>query len=155
MAQNDIFGRDVAQAGFGGAFSAAGATMVIDEVEDLLVTNVQVQYQQQINRIFDVQNDKTYYVQGRVQGNGSLGTVVGPKGAGDTSLERLGDPCNRAKMLFDFTGSRCGADGSSSSLRRKRGLHDVVLQSVGFTVQAQDMVINENLGIQFGRMTAA
>ena len=152
---NDVFGRDVSQAGFGGAFSAAGATMVIDEIADLLVTNVTVQYQQQVNRIFDVQSDKTYYVVGRVQGNGSLGTVVGPKGAGDASLEKLGNPCNRSKLLFSFTGSRCGGDGAVSSLKRARQLHDVVLQSIGFTIQAQDMVINENLGIQFGRLTAA
>ena len=154
MASQDIFGRDISKGGFGGAFSSAGATMQVGLLSDLLVTNVQVNYQQQVNRIFDVQSDKTYYVVGRVQGNGSLGTVVGPKGAGDAAISELGDPCNKNSILFNFTGSRCGESGGSETLNRKRKVFDVVLQSVGFTVQAQDMVINENLGFQFGYMTS-
>ena len=152
--RQDVFGRDTTQSGFGGAFSAAGATMQIGtDIKDLLVTSVQVQYQQQVNRIFDVQSDKTYYVIGRVQGSGSLGTVVGPKGAGDAGVAKLGNPCNKNEIMFNFSGSRCDESGSSNSLGRRRKIFDVVLNSVGFSVQAQDMVINENLGFQFGIMT--
>lgn len=148
MAAVDVFGRDASQGGFGGAFNAAGARMTIDELGDMLVSQVQVQYQQQVTRVFNVQDDKTYYVVGRTNGQGSIGTVVGPKPAQDAGVEHLSDPCNQAIVRFDFTGGNC----ENAPIKRIRTVFDVVLNSVGFTIQAQDMVINEQLGFQFGRM---
>lgn len=145
----DVFGREAE--GFGGAFDSSSAVMTIGEISDLLVTSVSIQYQQNLNRVFDVQSDKTYYVIGRTQGSGSLGTVIGPKGASSAGISKLSDVCNPEEILFDFTGAGCTAEGSTD-VSFKRKITDVNLQSVGFTLQAADMLVNENLGIQFGQL---
>lgn len=147
---DDVFGRK--EEGFGGAFDSSAATMSIGAIKDLLVTNVSVQYQQQLNRVFDIQTDATYYVIGRTQGNGTLGTVIGPKGAQNAGVADLGDVCNPKSILFNFAGAGCGPNRDESKATYKRTLTNVTLQSVGFTVQAADMLINENLGIQFGQL---
>jgi hypothetical protein len=147
---NDVFGRE--SEGFGGAFDSSSAVMTIDEISDLLVTNVSVQYQQNLNRVFDIQSDKVYFVVGRTQGSGSLGTVIGPKGASSAGISKLSDICNPALIEFDFTGAGCTETGANTNISFKRVITDVTLQSVGFTLQAADMMINENLGIQFGQL---
>lgn len=138
----DIFGRE--NTGFGGAFNSAQATMTISNIDHLLVVNVQITYNQGVSRIFEVASDKTFYVIGRVQGQGSLGSVIGPKGANEGLYATLADPCDQSTMTFSFSGSNCDTNVSV-----KRQVHGIILQNVGFALNAQDMLINENLGFQF------
>lgn len=149
MAQ-DVFGRSAE--GFGGAFDSSAAMMKIDEITDLLVANVSIQYSQSTNKVFDIQEDKTYFVIGRTQGQGTLGTIVGPKGAANAGVKKLGNVCEPKEILFDFTGASCQRGGGTTTATYKRRITDVILQSVGFSIQAENMLINENLGIQFGQL---
>jgi len=125
--------------------------MVVDVFSKMLVTNVQINYQQNVNQIFNVADDKSYFVVGRTQGNGTVGHVIGPTSTTTEAIANLGNICNASSVAFTWLnpgGEKCEAGGQI------RYLLDVVATSVGFTIQAQDMIINENIGLQFGTLVA-
>jgi len=134
----DVFGRT--EGGVGGNFSSATAKLTINTLTDMLCTQAQVQYQQQLSRVYNLANDKTYFVVGRTSGTGSIGYVIGPTKVVDDAVTQISDPCQDTTIKFSW--SSCTGDSTKK-------LTGVVGTSVGFTVQAQDMVINGNLGFQF------
>jgi len=147
MAQ-DIFGRE--SAGYGGAFSSSKASMKFSksEANALLVTQAQLSYGQQLSRIFELQSDKAYFIVGRVQGRGSLGTVIGPKAVSADFYKAIGDACNPETLSFNFGSGSC-AGGKAS-----RTAHGVIVENLGFQVSAQDMLINEQVAFQFSMLSA-
>lgn len=152
----DIFGR--ANSGFGGAFNSALAQMTFSgldggAISNLLVTNLQATYNQPISRIYEVASDKAYFVVGRPDGNGNIGSVFGPKQYSQALYEQLANPCVISNLELNTPGNAgCDASGNPTGGGWKRKLNNVILQSLGFQVNAQDMLINENLGIQFASL---
>jgi hypothetical protein len=144
----DIFGRE--SAGYGGAFSSSKATLTFtkSEANALLVTQAQLSYGQQLSRIFELQSDKAYFVVGRTQGRGSLGTVIGPKPVSTAFYKSIGDPCKPETLHFNFS------SGSCSGGKASRIAHGVVVENLGFSVSAQDMLINEQVAFQFSMLSA-
>lgn len=168
----DIYGRRALE--FGGAFAADSACINLGincedgsgnpvEINGLLTQQLQIQYQQQITRLYEVGSQKTYYVAGRPQGTATLARVLGPNNIVTLLYSCLGDVCNadRNDMCFcveagclsrpegalDCAGDSVdGVDGMSICLK------NVVMQSIGFAIQAQDMIINENLSLMFTAM---
>lgn len=151
----DIFGRS--DVGFGGAFKSSLAQIKISgdggDIDKLLITNLQATYQQPLNRIFEISSDKSYFVVGRTQGNGSIGAVFGPKRYAQAAYTNLADPCTATDVLFKFDkDASCDESGNPTGRGWGRKLVRVILQSLAFQVNAQDMLINENLGFQFASM---
>lgn len=148
MAQ-DIFGRE--SAGYGGAFSSSKASLKFSksEANALLVTQAQLNYGQQLSRIFELASDKAYFIVGRVQGRGSLGTVIGPKAVGTAFYKAIGDPCKPETLTFNFGSGACKGGNAS------RTAHGVIAENLGFSVSAQDMLINEQIAFQFSMLSAA
>jgi len=147
MAQ-DILGRN--DEGFGGAYKADDARLTIDEISDLLVTNINASYTQQVNRVFDMTDNRTYYIRGQAQGQGTIASLIGPKGAGDIAYATLSDPCNKSTLTFNFAGAGCE---SASGVNATRVLKHVVLMGISDSISANDMVLNEQLSFQFARMS--
>ena len=152
---DDIFGR--ANSGFGGAFTSALAQLNISgdgtTIGKLLITNLQASYNQPISRVYEIASDKAYFVVGRPNGNGSIGSVFGPKQFSQVAYAKLADPCetNNLELKADRDAA-CTAVGTPTGSGWGRRLTHVVLQSLGFQVNAQDMMINENIGFQFATL---
>jgi len=144
----DILGRN--DEGFGGAYKADDARLTIDEISDLLVQNITASYNQTVNRVFDMTDNRTYYIQGQAQGQGSIGSLIGPKSAGDIAYATLSDPCNKSTLTFNFAGAGCGESANASA---QRILKHVVLMGINDSINSQDMVLNEQLNFQFARMS--
>jgi len=157
----DIFGRFGAGrgSGFGGAFRANAANIVFTvgaggaaiDLNKVLTTQVTANYSQAVNRVYDLQSDNAYYVMGRTNGNGAMGAVFGPKGQTVLAYETMADPCSQVKMSINYSSATCENDNTRGS----RSLTGLVLQNVGFSVNSQDMMINENLQFLFATMQAA
>lgn len=143
----DIFGRE--GAGLGGAFNSSKAAMSISSkggsIDKLLITNLNGNYAQQVARVFELTSNKVYFIVGRPAGNGSMGSVVGPKKS-EAVYGQLADPCNNNILKFSLVG---GCDNASNG----RTLNGVILESLGFNVAAQDMLINETIGFQFASLS--
>ncbi len=157
---NDIFGRRALE--FGGAFAADSANIELSlqcidpETNEpissagLLTQQLSVQYQQPITRLYEVGTQKTYYVAGRPQGSANIARILGPGNVMSAFYECLGDVCMADKNDLCFCvqpGCLSVQDPDFHAIRL--GMKNVVLQSIGFSVAAQDMIINEQLSLFF------
>jgi hypothetical protein len=158
----DIFGRRPLE--FGGAFAADSACIQLNldcddggseacAIEGLLTQQMNVQYQQPITRLYEVGSQKTYYVAGRPQGTMNVARVLGPGGVMACFYECLGDVCNADKNDICFcVEANCLGNEDQDFNALEVCLKNVVLQSLGMSVQAQDMIINEQLSLFFTAM---
>jgi len=157
-AVNDVFGRT--DTGFGGAFTSSLASFSLSstggDINKLLVTNLQANYNQPINRIYELASNRAFFVVGRPEGTGNFGSVFGPKPVTELAYKQLADPCNNNTISLNFQGqASCDSNGARFSPQFGRRLVGVVLQTLGFSVNAQDMLINENVGFLYAALEKA
>ena len=148
---SDVFGRRPLT--FGGAFAADSAIMSVGVLGDagtgFIIQTLSIQYQQPITRIYEVGSQYTYYVAGRPQGTANVAAVIGPGKLIATFFESIGDVCNAAGNDLTF-GVQPGCLGSSYKYPGIQFIaKNIVLQSIGVSVAAQDMVINQQLSLFF------
>ncbi len=123
------------------------------EIEGLLTQQLNVQYQQPITRLYEVGTQRTFYVAGRPQGNANVARVLGPGNVMAEFYECLGNVCNADLNDICF----CVQSGCNSQVAQQFGamnicLKNVVLQSLGVSIRAEDMIINEQLSLFFTAM---
>ncbi len=159
----DLFGRRALE--FGGAFAADSACInlnlscIDDEsplsIEGLLTQQINIQYQQPITRLYEVGTQKTYFVAGRPQGQANIARVLGPGNIMAEFYTCLGDVCNAASNdICLCVESNCIGNQDQNFSGMNICLKNVVLQSVGFAIQAQDMIINEQTSLMFTSLLA-
>lgn len=136
-----VFSADQGRLSFGGGISTA------------LVQNVNATYMQNVTRLYEVGNThgqlaNVYYVGGRSQGTMAIARVVGPSVLLAAYYRKFGDVCqaktNTIELLFD----PLDCDGGSAAYTCKY----CVIVSIGISVAAQDMVVNENSQLMFSGM---
>ena len=145
LAVQDIFSRSVS---LGGVFTADGATLSFDQMaEGLLTQTVSWGYQQQITRIYEVASADVYLVAGRTQGNAQIDRVMGPTALAEAFFETYGDVCNAATNTLSFSAeSGCPGDDNDSVTIT---LNNIVIESYSGSVQAQQMVVGEQMKMIF------
>lgn len=154
----DIFSRGGND--FGGSIAADSARLVFsasglaDGGVGLLTQNVSINYSQQINRIYELGTQKTYFVVGRAQGQVSLGRVLGPRAVQLGFYQKFGDACNAAENNIDFLADTgCTQTGGQvvnfTNGVYSFGVRNAVIMSIAISVATQDMVINEQLQMMF------
>jgi len=153
---SDIFGRETT--GYAGAYNSSRARMSFgtpgsDAGARMLVTNLGLNYAQQLSRIFEIGSDKMYLVVGRTQGNGTMGNVIGPKIVSAAFYSEIGDPCRNTVLMFKFDTATEDSD-LCPRVTANRKITGVVAETIGMQVNAQDMMIQENLGYQFAELQA-
>ena len=133
----------------GSGFKADGATIKFGEFDcnaGLLVQNLSIQYQQQINRLYEVGCPDVYLIAGRTNGTISMARVIGPKGVMKDFYAKYGDPCKAENLQLDLSPGLCEENSASNSaLTAKRA----VITSIGISVAANDMLINEQMQMMF------
>ena len=136
------------------AFAADNVKMFFGSgISAVLVQGFNFTFQQQVNRLYELDNlgngkSRVYYVAGRSQGQASLNRVIGPDSTIKALYETFGDVCQACSnaIMFDVLPS-AGECCASSNIRYL--LQFCVLTQVGVSVQAQDMVINEQSQLMF------
>jgi len=146
MAQ-DVFGRTVAA--FGGSFAADTARLTFSSVPSsgLLVQNINFQYSQNITRLYDLGDNKVYYVGGRTQGQLTIARVIGPRVLLAAFYKQYGDVCKARENTATFEMDR-GCEGATFSYTMKY----CVITTIGVSAAAADMVINEQSTMMFSSM---
>jgi len=112
------------------------------DVNGFLVQQVQFSYAQQVSTLYEIGSSNVYYVGGRAQGSASLARVVGPSPLAGDFITRFNDLCSPQDINFDASAG-CEAGGTEYTLE------DAVLTTLGVTVTAQDVVVNESLQFIF------
>lgn len=124
-----------------------------------VVTNIQVQFSQTVNRIFDLNKaagaGAFYYVGGRAEGRATFGRLIGPAGSGCLFYADYGNICAiKASLTLTFVGSGAGGAGvgaCADTPSTYKLLKPIAIQ-VGITQNAQDTMINENVQFMFADM---
>ena len=146
-----------------GSFASDLAALTIAGSDTVLgiVQNVQLQFSQQIARIYDVSNGgvssnecPVYYVGGRTQGQATIARVLGPQsGAICSFYTEMGNVCSPQDLNFSFS-SGCGGDspaaGQNSSVTYT--IEAAVMTNLGIQVGSQDMIVNENISMMFANL---
>jgi len=140
-----IFGNET-RGDYQGAFrSTAGTALKFAGKDVTLVQNLQVSHAQPVQPLFEVGSQKRFYVVGKAGGTFSIGQILGFGNEALSGVTDLANPCQGDRQLnLVIPNSFCklgGAQGGTLSM----SLKGVLLQQVGFTVAAQDNLINSNL----------
>lgn len=146
MAQ-DIYGRDV---DLGDPISADAARITIPNCSDgLLVQSLQVNYQQDVTRLYELGSPKIYFVRGRSQGQVAMGKIVGATGPSKACILQYGDVCNirNNNLGIDFS-QGCSTTGGKSRI----AMNGCVITSIAYSVSTPDMIVNENITMLFAYM---
>lgn len=144
MAQ-DVFSREVR---YGGAFSADGTRITFGDFRcGMLVQQINYQYSQNINRLYEVGCPDIYLVAGRTQGQAGLAKILGPRKLAKSFYTQFGDACNRNNNIKFTAVTNCGAnDGGSEEVILLK--HNVIV-SLGGAVNSNDMLVNESMSLMF------
>ena len=148
-----IFGTN-SQGVYKGAFSTAlGSALTFNSAVDslMLIQNIQVSHQQPVQPLFEVGSNNRYYVVGKASGTFSATQILGFGDAALKQVTSLANPCEGDRTLklvlkspFCEVGANAvgaGRNGPSLTLN----LTGVLLSSVGFSIAAQDNLINSQL----------
>ena len=153
----DIFGRP--NTGYQGGYDSSTASLSFGDSDvnpgsKLLVENASLTYQQQISRVFELGHDYTYLVSGRTQGNGNLGSVIGPKKVESAFYASMASVCSNTVLAFNFaSGAPSDANVKCDEVDVKRIANGVVATNLSFNVAAQDMLIRETVAFEYAEMT--
>ena len=147
----DLFDR--AGNDYGGSFASDAAKIVFSGAGvGLLTQQFQVQYQQQVTRLYEIGSNQTFLVSGRAQGSLTIARVLGPRAVQTAFYGTYGNSCNAATNNLAIVLETGCPKGTSGNPGQSGGLgklafniKNVVLTSVGISVTAQEMVVNESL----------
>jgi hypothetical protein len=145
---NDLFGRT--EPIFGGSFAADAALLNFAGITGvgLLTQQLNFSYQQNVTRLYEVGTNYQYYVVGRAQGSVSLNRVLGPRPLAFSFYAVYGNACNAADNTINLSmrqGCVSALDPTAAATLTRLSMLGVLLQSVGFSVQAEQMMVQEQV----------
>lgn len=105
-----------------------------------LVQQVQFTVQRTVNMIYELGSSNVYYVGNRRQGTANLSRVVASNTAFRELIAKFGDMCKPDTLTLTAAG---GCGGQSGEVNYD--LLEATLTSIGGSVTANDIVINEQL----------
>jgi hypothetical protein len=119
----------------------------------MLTQNIQISYQQQINRLYEIGTNNTYFVGGRTQGQIAIGRIIGPRALQVAFYAKYGDMCQAKSNNINLTtGGTC--DGTATA-GAKFSMKYCVITNIGIAIGAQDMIVNENLQMMYVSLEVA
>ena len=144
----DIFNREV---DLGTPIAADAIRMLIPDIgnEDMLIQRAQIQYNQNISRFWEVGSPKVYFYAGRTLGSAQFDRIIAGKGISNGFVARFGDVCQIAgnhMTLQIMTG--CTSPAAMGAIQ----LTGCVINTLAYSIQAEDMVIHEAIGMMFAML---
>ncbi len=147
MAINDIYGRSIS---YGGAFSADSALLTFDGSADMLVTQIQWQYPQNVKMLRSLSSPDAYVhagPAGEQPGQLMIGQIIGPAGIQQNFAEKFGDVCNVEDNDLTITlESGCGEDDFEAS---EITFHYCVISNFGGQGSVEDFLFRQNVQLMF------
>ena len=146
---SDIFGRTVVPVG--GVYASDTARMTISSATTTgvgaLVQNVEAQYTQAVNQIFELGSNSVYMNLGRAVGQLTVGKIL-------STVEfnkALFNSCAGGGTVVIQASSGC--NGAANATLAAKHLTGVFITQYGVTMTTQDLLIRENLQATFVAMT--
>ncbi len=147
--------------------SQGGGTEVPQSDGGYLVQNWQVNYQQDVQEVFEIGSNALYWSKGRPQGTGQLGRIIGDHDADGKSHhffpEDAYDICRGGATLeLKATGGHCAApygpvdEFATETVALDKELSilmsGALVTNIGFQMQVGNVRLMENMGWRFAYM---
>lgn len=139
---------------FRGGFRADNLTLTIENtpVDGMVIQNVQFSFTQQVTLLYEIGSGKNfvYYVGGRSQGTATIARIVGPADGQVKFIRMYGDLCTPRSLAFN-AGGGCRGESTGTSIRNgiDYTLKSAVMTTIAVSVNANDIVINEQMQFMF------
>jgi hypothetical protein len=147
----DIFGRN--QYSVGGVFTAESAIVTASaggsSWEGALVQNFSANYSQAYNPLYEIGSNKVYRVLGRPQGQITIGSIVALNSSGGVDLSLFNACSSGGEMTVSMAPGLCNNGGTGLSM----SFSGVFVVSYGVTLNANDMLIQQNVQLAFTSMS--
>ena len=126
---------------------------LIEPGEEYLVQTVSFQYNQPINRLYEIGSANAYFAHGRSIGTLQIGRIIGEK-----LITELMGPVGTGVWSTDLSK---GAPGSRTIVLKKKGNTNqganlqyiflgAIIESYGAAMDANGMLVQENVTMQYG-----
>ena len=144
---SDLFGRSDVK--LGGAMSAEATKVTFSEMSTtgLLLQRLQIQYAQQVSRIYALDTPHTYLIAGRTEGQMEANQVLGPSGVMTAFYKKYADVCNVTGILNISAEAGChsGEGGSKMAVT----VTNPVIDQFTLSMEAQNMQLGVGLRMMF------
>lgn len=162
MPTPDMFGRETVLGGVMSAeatrltFSAdsaesTGSTSAFSGSIDagLIMQQLNVQYSQNVTRLYALEDARVYFVAGRTDGNLTIQHVIGPAGLQKAFIEAYSNVCNIKGKVFNLSlAAGCSVAGNATA-QSKIQLKSPVITAINLQMQAQNMIIGSGITAMF------
>lgn len=149
MAGQDMFGRETS---LGGAMAAENTFLSFATVPGItagssgfIIQQFQLQYAQNITRLYALEDPKVYFVAGRTEGQFTIQNVVGPNDLIGPFLKAYGNVCNIGGAFSLTADASCTSGQQAVTGGLQLGVNNPVISSFGLSMQAGNMVIATTL----------
>lgn len=145
----DIFN---AKGGIGGIFKGTTVALTLGggSQKGALVQNINLTYNRNVSRIWELGSDDTYYIIGHTEGQAGMSKIVGP--SDNDILDQLGDACTAKDKTLNLTGTSDNCDGPGQFSLKATG---PVLTSRGFSADANQFIITSQASFMFSGLEKA
>lgn len=117
------------------------------DAEGMIVQSVQFTCTRSVNFLYEIGSAFVYYVGNRRQGQAQMSRVMGGSGDFKTLVCDYGNLCQPKNLTLEV--NPAGGGGRCKAANQKYDLIDATLSSLGASVTANEIVINEQLGFTF------
>lgn len=119
----------------------------------LVLQNLQIGYQQQVSRLYEIGSENFYYVHGRTNGTVSADQVLGPQSICRAFYQKFGDACK-------VSGNNLSISASAGCFENGRGritfnAKYCVLVNMSLGIRAADMMINHSFQMMMSSLDYA
>lgn len=155
----DLFQREIGE--FGGAFTADMTRVTFPALAGgsegsetgLLMQNLQISYTQNVQRLYELGSNKTYYTGGRANGTAAAARVIGPAIVTAEFYRTYGDVCNAGTNTLQISlGVGCSGGTTTQGPRLVLVMNHVIIVAANWAVTAADMIINEQVNMMFAAL---
>lgn len=155
---------------FAGAFRADMLTLTFGTdtntniVTGMLIQTMQFSFQQSIQLLYELGSNgpagnnasttNVYYVAGHAQGTANISRIVGPGKLLAAFFKKYGNVCTPGDCTFGGAQAQCPQGSTPSTGKGTAGslnyiLKSCVLTQIGASVNSNDVVMSEQLGLMF------
>lgn len=142
----------------GGVFNGVDVTISLGNaagggLQGALVQHVAISYRRQINRLFELGSDDTYYILGRSEGTAQMSNIVGPSSVVSEMLDALSDACKVSQNVLSVRANPtlCATDAAVSNVNFS--LEGCILSDISVTISVQDFTVAQQASIMFSKLS--
>ena len=143
-----------------GAFATDSGVMTVSGTNLGIVQGVQLQVARQYNRIYNLAQETqnivdAYLIGGRVQGNGQLNRILGPKSDGIKDFyAKMANECTLQDLNFSFQAGHCaigdsGSGAAGAPMKLTYGAKQCTMTGANIGTNSNDFLINEGVQLIF------